>query len=164
MSKIGQAVPELCHGHFSRHHSLCTCHVQVIIQKDRGHLDSRQKGCSYPPKTACETDLRLQRYKLVKSVMGPCRVCRVGPLILRFFFETTENSLRASRSLVNTDAELSLKTPKSFLRAVAKVSPSLGVEWRFWNRLMCVIWLPKLSWFSARPPGQSHLSLKHSIL
>ena len=61
-----------------------TLHVQratVIIQKGRGHLDSRQKGCSYPPKkTARETDLRLQRYKLVKSVMRSCRVVsgRVG--------------------------------------------------------------------------------------
>ena len=73
-----------------------TLHVlraTVIIQKGRSHLDSRQKGCSYPPKkTARETDLRLQRYKLVKSVMGSCRVgsgrvgsCGVGPLMLRFF-------------------------------------------------------------------------------
>ena len=60
------------------HSARATC--EVIIQKGRGHLDSRQKGCSYPSKkTAHETDLRLQRYKLVKSVGWSCRVgwCRV---------------------------------------------------------------------------------------
>ena len=78
--------------------------MTVIIQKGRGHLDSRQKRGSYPPKkTARETNLRLQRYKLVKDVVVSCRVgwCRARPLILRFFYRTTENSLRASRSARN---------------------------------------------------------------
>ena len=87
-----------------------TLHVPratIIIQKGLGHLNSRHNGCGYPPKkTASETDLRLQRYKLVKSVVGSCHVVSggVGPLILSFFStKLRKNSHRSLRSLINND-------------------------------------------------------------
>ena len=65
---------------------------------------ARQKGWGYPPKkTACQSGLRFQRYKSLKSVTTAGR--RAGgpagrPLILRFLVYISRNSLRASRSLV----------------------------------------------------------------
>ena len=57
---------------------------------------TRQEGWGYPPKkTACQSGLRFQRYKPLKSV-----TTAGGPLILRFLVYISRNSLRASRSLV----------------------------------------------------------------
>ena len=59
---------------------------------------TRQKGSGYPPKkTACQSGLRFQSYKPLKSVTTAGR-----PLILRFLVYISRNSLRASRSLVIT--------------------------------------------------------------
>ena len=59
---------------------------------------ARKKGWGYPPKkTACQSGLRFQRYKPLKSV-----TTAGGPLILRFLVYISRNSLRASRSLVIT--------------------------------------------------------------
>ena len=69
---------------------------------------ARQKGWGYPPKkTACQSDLRFQRYKPPKSVTtagGPAG----RPLILRFLVYISRNSLRASRSLVISIVTLSI--------------------------------------------------------
>ena len=77
--------------------------------KGRGHLDSRQKGCSYPSKkTICQSDPPLQRYKLVKSVLGSCRVvpCRAVPCRAAHTQIVPRNHVRTciarcARSLVN---------------------------------------------------------------
>ena len=65
---------------------------------------TRQKGWGYPPKkTACQSGLRFQRYKPLKSVTtagGPAGRRAGRPLILRFLVYISRNSLRASRSLV----------------------------------------------------------------
>ena len=61
---------------------------------------TRQKGWGYPPKkTACQSGLRFQRYKPLKSVTTAGRPAG-RPLILRFLVYISRNSLRASRSLV----------------------------------------------------------------
>ena len=65
---------------------------------------ARQKGWGYPPKkTACQSGLRFQRYKPLKSVTtagGPAGGPAGRPLIIRFLVYISRNSLRASRSLV----------------------------------------------------------------
>ena len=61
---------------------------------------ARQRGWGYPPKkTACQSGLRFQRYKPLKSVTTAGRPAG-RPLILRFLVYISRNSLRASRSLV----------------------------------------------------------------
>ena len=61
---------------------------------------ARQKGWGYPPKkTACQSGLRFQRYKPLKSVTTAGRPAG-GPLILRFLVYISRSSPRASRSLV----------------------------------------------------------------
>ena len=100
LSKIGQAVLELCQWTlFATPFTLHVPRATVIIQKSRGHLDSRRKGCSYPPKkTAHETDLRLQRYKLVKSVGWLCRVgwCRAMSGRSYWDFSTKQRRTRSA--------------------------------------------------------------------
>ena len=71
---------------------------------------ARQKGWGYPPKkTACQSGLRFQRYKPLKSVITAGRPAgrrAGGPLILRFLVYTSRNSLRASRSQVTNKISL----------------------------------------------------------
>ena len=63
---------------------------------------ARQKGWGYPPKkTACQSGLRFQRYKPLKSVTTAGRPAG-RPLILRFLVYISRHSLRASRSLVTS--------------------------------------------------------------
>ena len=96
---------------------------------------ARQKGWGYTPKkTACQSDLRFQRYKPLKSVTTAGRPAgrrAGGPLILRFLVYISRNSLRASRSLViisvskgNNVHQTSLKR---FIKKIKKMSDTS--EW-----------------------------------
>ena len=132
----------------------------------RHWFHARQKGWGYPPKkTACQSGLRFQRYKPLKSVTtagGPAGRRAGRPLILRFLVYISRNSLRASRSLVTRPYQtsfghlqnISLDPILSYLGQLGiELSSFLLQEWPspcglhpYWKHLKCyakcdhVIW------------------------
>ena len=93
---------------------------------------ARQKGWGYPPKkTACQSGLRFQRYKSLKSVTtagGPAG----RPLILRFLVYISRNSLRASRSLVKMSESVN-KMLQFLAPLLTERSPVEIFPWHFDN-------------------------------